>query len=161
MARDDPQMKLRLPEEMRDRLKAAADTRGRSMNAEIIHRLESYDAMERDIDTLHAALEDREQRLFDDRAKLRDLVTADPSLASVLEEQQREIDRLRLALVDSQYQLAQTREKLAYQEGMTASIRRGFNVVVRQLARSEGDKEKVLASIFAELKAGRGEDESQ
>lgn len=40
MAREDPQLKLRLTEELRDRLKAAAEENARSMNAEIVQRLE-------------------------------------------------------------------------------------------------------------------------
>jgi Arc-like DNA binding domain len=41
MTREDPQMKIRLPAEMRDRIAAAAEASGRSMNAEIIARLEA------------------------------------------------------------------------------------------------------------------------
>ncbi|MET3926633.1 Arc family DNA-binding protein [Devosia sp. 2618] len=40
MSREDPQMKLRLPEQLRDVLKAKADESHRSMNAEIVARLE-------------------------------------------------------------------------------------------------------------------------
>lgn len=40
MSRDDPQMKLRLPADLRDRIADAAAANGRSMNAEIIQRLE-------------------------------------------------------------------------------------------------------------------------
>jgi hypothetical protein len=40
MSREDPQLKLRLPEGLRDRIKAYADRHGRSMNAEIVRILE-------------------------------------------------------------------------------------------------------------------------
>lgn len=40
MTREDPQMKLRLPPEMRDQLKEAAEANKRSMNAEIVSRLQ-------------------------------------------------------------------------------------------------------------------------
>ena len=40
MARDDPQMKLRLPEDLRDQIVEAADINHRSLNAEIIARLQ-------------------------------------------------------------------------------------------------------------------------
>lgn len=39
--RGSDQFPLRLPDGMRERIKAAADASGRSMNAEIIHRLET------------------------------------------------------------------------------------------------------------------------
>lgn len=39
MSRQDPQMKIRLPEELRDAIASAADSFGRSMNAEIVYRL--------------------------------------------------------------------------------------------------------------------------
>lgn len=41
MAREDPQLKLRLTEEMKDRVTRAAQDNGRSVNAEIVSRLES------------------------------------------------------------------------------------------------------------------------
>ncbi|GEP11127.1 Arc family DNA-binding protein [Methylobacterium gnaphalii] len=40
MARDDPQMKLRMPVELRDRIADLAAESGRSMNAEIVVRLQ-------------------------------------------------------------------------------------------------------------------------
>ncbi|MBV8798703.1 MAG: Arc family DNA-binding protein [Alphaproteobacteria bacterium] len=41
MARTDEQMNLRLPDGMRDRVRAEAKANGRSMNAEVIARLEA------------------------------------------------------------------------------------------------------------------------
>jgi hypothetical protein len=40
MTREDPQMKLRLPPELKDRLTALAEENGRSLNAEVVRRLE-------------------------------------------------------------------------------------------------------------------------
>lgn len=40
MSREDPQIKLRLPEALRDRIKVYAEAHGRSMNAEILRILE-------------------------------------------------------------------------------------------------------------------------
>jgi uncharacterized protein (DUF1778 family) len=40
MSREDHQMKIRMPAELRDRISAAADRNGRSMNAEIVLALE-------------------------------------------------------------------------------------------------------------------------
>lgn len=37
----DPQYKLRWPEELRDKIQASAKENNRSMNAEIVHRLEN------------------------------------------------------------------------------------------------------------------------
>ena len=42
VGRGSDQIKLRLPDGMRDELKEAAKANGRSMNAEIIARLEAY-----------------------------------------------------------------------------------------------------------------------
>lgn len=41
MSRDDPQMKIRLPAELKDHIEETAKTVGRSMNAEIVARLKS------------------------------------------------------------------------------------------------------------------------
>lgn len=40
MSRDDAQMKLRMPESLREAIREAAERSGRSMNAEIVMRLE-------------------------------------------------------------------------------------------------------------------------
>lgn len=41
MAREDPQMKLRLPPELKARVEEAARAAGRSINAEIVQRLQA------------------------------------------------------------------------------------------------------------------------
>ena len=40
MTREDPQMKLRLPADLKDQLAALAEANGRSLNAEVVVRLE-------------------------------------------------------------------------------------------------------------------------
>lgn len=45
MSREDPQMKIRLPAELKDQIEAASKELGRSMNMEIVARLQrSFDA---------------------------------------------------------------------------------------------------------------------
>lgn len=41
MSRDDPLMRIRLPDELKAKVKALADANHRSMNAEIVARLEA------------------------------------------------------------------------------------------------------------------------
>jgi predicted DNA-binding protein len=41
MARADPQMKIRLPEALKEKIEAAAKESGRTLNAEVVGRLES------------------------------------------------------------------------------------------------------------------------
>lgn len=41
MGREDPQLKLRLSEDLKDRVAEAARRNNRSVNAEIVHRLEA------------------------------------------------------------------------------------------------------------------------
>jgi uncharacterized protein (DUF1778 family) len=43
MGREDPQLKLRLTEELKSRITEAAKANGRSVNAEIVARLEAYE----------------------------------------------------------------------------------------------------------------------
>ena len=40
MARTDPQLNIRIPSELKDRLEEAATASGRSVTAELIHRIE-------------------------------------------------------------------------------------------------------------------------
>lgn len=41
MSREDPQMKIRLPSELKDRIEEASRSAGRSLNAEIVARLQA------------------------------------------------------------------------------------------------------------------------
>ncbi|TXN82009.1 Arc family DNA-binding protein [Methylobacterium sp. WL8] len=53
MARDDPQMKLRLPDDLRERIRDRAELNGRSMNTEILGALaRSFPPSEDAIDLL-------------------------------------------------------------------------------------------------------------
>ncbi|MDT8332982.1 Arc family DNA-binding protein [Roseomonas gilardii] len=50
MARDDPQMKIRLPADLKSYIEAEAEKAGRSLNAEILHRLrqtQEFDEIDR------------------------------------------------------------------------------------------------------------------
>lgn len=55
MAADDPHFRLRVPEELRDRIRDAAEANKRSMNSEIVARLEDTFAPEYDTAALQAA----------------------------------------------------------------------------------------------------------
>lgn len=47
MAKEDPQMKIRLPIELKEKIQKAAAKNNRSMNAEIIHILEQYSSSDK------------------------------------------------------------------------------------------------------------------
>ena len=52
MARTDPQINIRLPLELKERIRIIGDQNGRSMNAEIVHRLEqSFEAEAKSAET--------------------------------------------------------------------------------------------------------------
>ncbi|WP_082744703.1 Arc family DNA-binding protein [Burkholderia seminalis] len=63
MTREDPQMKLRLPVKLKDRLTALAEENGRSLNAEVVKRLE--ESLERDLGGA-PPVDDRTMDLFAD-----------------------------------------------------------------------------------------------
>lgn len=63
MTREDPQMKLRLPVDLKDRLAELATENGRSLNAEVIKRLE--ESIESDgLSTRSQPIDDRTLDLF-------------------------------------------------------------------------------------------------
>ncbi|NGP18887.1 Arc family DNA-binding protein [Devosia chinhatensis] len=66
-SRGTDQFVLRFPEGMRERIKEQADQKGRSMNAEILTRLEEYEALDLGNDTLPAYV----ARLQDEIDRLR------------------------------------------------------------------------------------------
>ena len=61
MTREDPQMKLRLPTELKDVLTAAAIDNNRSLNAEVVKRLEASFAEKSPV------IDDRTLDLFADK----------------------------------------------------------------------------------------------
>jgi predicted DNA-binding protein len=68
MAREDPQMKLRLPAELKARVEEAAQHAGRSLNAEIVHRLErSFVGDDKMLIPLLETLADRVEKLLSGR----------------------------------------------------------------------------------------------
>ncbi|NSY21881.1 Arc family DNA-binding protein [Agrobacterium vitis] len=50
MAKDDPHFRLRIPETLKNQIESAAESNHRSINAEIIHRLEQSFATLPDLD---------------------------------------------------------------------------------------------------------------
>jgi Arc-like DNA binding domain len=93
---------LRLPADLRDRLAASADANSRSMNGEIVFRLDDYDRAVRELAETDKLLEEREIALFNDRARLSALVGPDGDVSALIEAKQQEIDDLRKRLMDSQ-----------------------------------------------------------
>jgi hypothetical protein len=84
MARIDPQINIRIPADLKKRLEQAGVQAGRSLTAEIVHRLKSYP-------DLSAALEKSEANASDDR------VAAAVSLLSIASGAKVEGGALRLA----------------------------------------------------------------
>ncbi|WP_028034125.1 Arc family DNA-binding protein [Chelativorans sp. J32] len=80
MAREDPQLKLRLTEEMKDMVTAAARENNRSVNAEIVWRIENYEkakqawaSLDSELNKLESELQERQAevaRLYDERSRL-------------------------------------------------------------------------------------------
>jgi hypothetical protein len=69
MAREDPQLKLRLSAELKARVEEAAQHAGRSLNAEIVHRLErSFVVDEQLAIPLLETLADAIEKIISDRA---------------------------------------------------------------------------------------------
>lgn len=78
-SRDLDKFVLRLPSGMRDEIAAAATKSGRSMNAEIVHRIESSISLEARV----AALDEQTQRLWRQLVIAHDhLFQADPAFAA-------------------------------------------------------------------------------
>lgn len=61
MSREDPQFKLRMTDALRDRIAEAAKVNGRSMNAELIARLEA--SFEASPDAINASLDAKFEEL--------------------------------------------------------------------------------------------------
>lgn len=63
MARDDPHLRLRIPEALKDQIAASAVANNRSMNAEIVSRLERSFDLDSTVGELEEGQSDHERRL--------------------------------------------------------------------------------------------------
>lgn len=64
MSRDDPQFKLRLPIELRDRIEQAAKESKRSLNAEMVARLEMSFAQDQGMEVFSGKLDEASVELL-------------------------------------------------------------------------------------------------
>lgn len=86
MSREDPQMKIRLPADLKDQIEAASKQSGRSMNAEIVARLEqSFKQGEEEFDHAFrsAVLEDELKSL---EARLGKKITNPPTADEIADQ---------------------------------------------------------------------------
>lgn len=79
MARNDPQVNIRLPEELKEALDRGARESGRSLTAEIVHRLQAFVARNLSDDARIAQLERTQHALIE---AVERLSKADPALAN-------------------------------------------------------------------------------
>lgn len=94
MARDDPMMRFRAPTELKARIEEAASKNGRSLNAEIVHRLErSLENEAIEGDSIDLAL--RASELYKNAYDLHNLIlrTHDDILKSTLAKTRDELTR--------------------------------------------------------------------
>lgn len=148
------QFVLRLPEGMRDKIREAAEANSRSMNAEIVARLEEHPTL--------AALPERLAIAISERGEMRralaqsdeEMRAADRERAELsfkFNEAQNEI----VALKEQLKEMKALREKLAYQEGLTASHEHTINVLLQHLLKHvEGAASLSLEKIMDDLQAG-------
>lgn len=101
--RGSDQFPLRLPDGLRDRIKAEADKNGRSMNAEIVARLEDFPTIQKTLIATtreRAQLADDKERLEGEMDRLEDLrkrfFDKEGNLEPVLAVPQHLLDRIKL-----------------------------------------------------------------
>lgn len=138
----DPQFKLRLTHDLRDRIEAAALEHNRSMNAEIVHRLEAYDFQRLRLSEQVAALQAAELE------KVETIRMAEKRLKGWQEELRVRVQEL----ADVRRELSDLRTKLAYQEGMSASLQANLEVFIKHLASPESDAKALLDRIVEDIR---------
>ncbi|MBO1360620.1 Arc family DNA-binding protein [Acetobacter sacchari] len=74
MARDDPMMRFRAPEQLKHLIEQSSASNGRTMNAEIVHRLERSFAQEVSPWAARDRIDNLDLQLFQAEAKLKWLV---------------------------------------------------------------------------------------
>nr|WP_314089360.1 Arc family DNA-binding protein [uncultured Shinella sp.] len=120
---------LRFPDGLRDRVKSDADERGRSMNAEIIWRIENYEKAQQAWASADAQVAKLEEQLSVRDAEIDRLYEERSSLFETMNNQERSLQTLR--------------EALATLTIMARSLGEAFQ--------SEGDRAEILRVLAAGL----------
>lgn len=159
-SRGSDQFMVRFPDGMRDRIKELADEHGRSMNAEIIHRLElalSEDIWERQkfIDTLNFKqhiIDKQLHILFEQTAiasSLRKEAGYERALRIASEEVAAALSGAILASDQTPHQLKQIAASILTRRGEVPDV--DFDAAKTAVARRVGDKDEVSSDWEEEL----------
>lgn len=130
MGREDPQLKLRLSEELKALITQEAKNNGRSVNAEIVQRIEAYDGF------YH-----RMMRLVEERDKLQ----------AQLEAHQDALNEQRMIAAGLQQLLAKNSEDAEREDEALAVIEKRFNELKEQSRYLEELKAELI-SLHKDLK---------
>jgi hypothetical protein len=152
---------LRLPTALRHRLTDAAQASSRSMNGEIVFRLEDFDRLSAELEKTEALLTKREEALFTDRVELRNLRPELEEVRRRLDGYVREvadlrkiIDQQRLILKLSEY-TRDTLERILEEaeEGRDATLK---NILSNRAAKITPEQEEEVEK-WVRLALGAGD----
>ena len=170
VSRESDKFMLRFPDGMRDRIRIEAEKNGRSMNAEIVSRLEASFDTERELSGLVAKLEgfrDKLQAFNDGMDATRSLAEDNASLQAEMESAKRDsgLSRLYVLLDSSGYpqswaQIHEVARAICETGGLTA-VEMSVTVVTPEMV-SSSERYAEAAALATRLRAlGRSGDIDQ
>lgn len=120
--RGDDQYMVRFPDGLRDLIKAAAEKNGRSMNSEIVGRLEAYDAIYENMAEMSVERERLAAQLEETRVALSEQRAVSAGLQRLLNENHEEAmrDEETLSAIDKRY--SELKAQSEYLESLKAEL---------------------------------------
>ncbi|KKA13694.1 hypothetical protein VP03_12190 [Sinorhizobium meliloti] len=136
------QFMVRLPEGMRDRIADAADRNGRSMNAEIVARLEwTFGPADEEMLALHKRIEgierERDEAVYNLQFKERELQFT-----------QKDLQTRREQLQDEAMEIAALRADLAKEAGRSDAFRSAIEILARHVKEGSDCADFSIEQIF-------------
>lgn len=133
MSREDPQLKIRLPDELKTAVEQAAVAAGRSMNAEIVARLQDHHMLVDSAAGLASELQQTKERLAAAEAEKNGMEKHVESLDRMFKVHEEELSLLRLKYDASQRELEVLQERLDHMTEQSYSNRQERDEARRKL----------------------------
>ncbi|MER8979280.1 Arc family DNA-binding protein [Mesorhizobium sp. M0870] len=149
---------LRLPTVLRDKLLKAAEESNRSMNGEIVFRLDEFDRLVGEIVQMANSLEKREEALFGERSNVRALTAERQTLDMKVRTAEAQVLLAKSAEVEAEFKLREAQNELVAMRQMLDSADRTIKSLTEATSVLASDSTVVegIAQRVAEILIEKG-----
>lgn len=149
---------LRLPTVLRDRLLEAAAETNRSMNGEIVFRLDEFDRLMGEVVQMANSLEKREEALFIERSNVRALTVERQTLDMKVSTAEAQVLLAKSAEVEAEFKLREAQNELVAMRQMLDTADRTIKALTEATSMLASDSTAIegIAQRVAEILIEKG-----